>query len=269
MAAAVVPEKLAHHAMTIDHDYSLSGQTAVVTGSSSGIGRAIALALARGGANVLVHARANQSRAEDVAQQIASLGRDSRVILEDLSDMSAHERLVEHAWRWRPIDIWINNAGADVLTGTAANWPFEEKLAALWQVDVVATLRLSRLVGSRMKQRGSGVIVNMGWDQAESGMAGDSGELFAATKGAVMAASRSLAKSLAPEVRVNCLAPGWIRTEWGRQASAEWQERARRESLLGRWGEPEDVARVACFLASPAAEFVSGQIVHINGGRVG
>ena len=83
-----------------------------------------------------------------------------------------------------------------------------------------------------------------------------------------MAASRSLAKSLAPEVRVNCLAPGWIRTEWGEQASAEWQERARRESLLGRWGEPEDVARVACFLASPAAAFINGQIIHINGGRL-
>ncbi len=111
------------------------------------------------------------------------------------------------------------------------------------------------------------MILNMGWDQAETGMAGDSGELFAAVKGAVMAATRSLAKSLAPHVRVNCLAPGWIRTEWGRNASAEWQERARRESLLGRWGEPEDVARVACFLASPAAAFINGQIIHINGGR--
>jgi 3-oxoacyl-[acyl-carrier protein] reductase len=118
-----------------------------------------------------------------------------------------------------------------------------------------------------MKQRGSGVIVNMGWDQAETGMEGDSGEMFAAVKGAVMAATRSLAKSLAPEVRVNCVAPGWIRTAWGQHASAEWQERAATESLLGRWGEPEDVARVACFLASPAAAFISGQIVNINGGR--
>jgi 3-oxoacyl-[acyl-carrier protein] reductase len=84
-----------------------------------------------------------------------------------------------------------------------------------------------------------------------------------------MAATRSLAKSLAPEVRVNCLAPGWIRTEWGEHAPAEWQDRAKRESLLGRWGEPEDVARVACFLVSPGAEFVNGQVIHINGGRAG
>jgi 3-oxoacyl-[acyl-carrier protein] reductase len=120
-----------------------------------------------------------------------------------------------------------------------------------------------------MKQRGKGVLVNMGWDQVETGMEGDSGELFGAAKGAVMAATRSLAKSLAPEVRVNCLAPGWIRTAWGQQASAEWQERARRESLLGRWGEPEDVAHMACFLVSPEAAFINGQVIYINGGRNG
>jgi 3-oxoacyl-[acyl-carrier protein] reductase len=110
------------------------------------------------------------------------------------------------------------------------------------------------------------VILNMGWDQAETGMEGDSGEMFAAVKGAIMAFSRSLAKSLAPAVRVNCLAPGWIKTAWGQGASEAWQDRARRESLLGRWGTPEDVARVARFLVSPAASFVNGQVVSINGG---
>ena len=82
-----------------------------------------------------------------------------------------------------------------------------------------------------------------------------------------MAATRSLAKSFAPHVRVNCIAPGWIRTEWGEQASDEWQQRAKHESLLNRWGEAEDIARLACFLASPAASFVNGQIINVNGGR--
>jgi 3-oxoacyl-[acyl-carrier protein] reductase len=245
----------------------LKGQTALVTGSSSGIGRAIAMTLADAGANVLVHARQNGRDAEDVALHTRSRGRDSRVVLADLSDSGEQDRFVEDAWNWRPIDIWINNAGADVLTGAAANWSFEDKLSALWKVDVVASLRLSRAAGRKMRERGHGVILNMGWDQADTGMAGDSGEFFAAVKGAVMAATRSLAKSLAPQVRVNCIAPGWIRTEWGQQASAEWQERAKRESLLARWGEPEDVARVACFLVSPAASFINGQIIPINGGR--
>jgi 3-oxoacyl-[acyl-carrier protein] reductase len=252
--------------MAADNE-ALIGQAAVVTGSSSGIGRAIATELARVGADVLVHARSNRAGADKTASDIRRMGRNATVVVADLGNIAAQDEFVRTAWAWRSIDVWINNAGADVLTGEAAEWSFEEKLEALWRMDVVATLRLSRAVGTLMRKRGRGVIVNMGWDQAETGMAGDSGEFFAATKGAVMAATRSLAKSLAPEVRVNCLAPGWIRTEWGEQASAEWQERAKGDSLLQRWGRPEDVARTACFLASPAAEFINGQIIAINGGR--
>jgi 3-oxoacyl-[acyl-carrier protein] reductase len=248
-------------------DNSLIGQTAVVTGSSSGIGRAIALELARSGADVLVHARKNRAGADEVCESIRQLGRQTKVVLADLSERAAQDELVKAAWEWRATDIWVNNAGADVLTGEAANWSFEEKLEVLWKVDVVGTLRLSRAVGQRMRERGHGAILNIGWDQAQTGMAGDSGEMFAAVKGAVMAATRSLAKTLAPKVRVNCVAPGWIRTEWGENASQQWQERARRESLMDRWGTPEDVARTARFLVSPAAEFVDGQVIAINGGH--
>jgi 3-oxoacyl-[acyl-carrier protein] reductase len=245
----------------------LISKTAVVTGSSSGIGRAIALGLAAAGADVIVHARRSREAAEQVAGQIGAAGRQADVLMCDLADESAHETLIERAWAWQSgVDIWINNAGADVLTGEAARWPFEQKLEYLWRVDVSATLRLSRLIGARMKARGSGAIVNMGWDQAEHGMAGDSGELFAATKGAVMAFTRSLARSLAPEVRVNCLAPGWIQTAWGDRASEYWQKRARQESLLARWGTPEDVARAALFLVSPAASFITGHVLPVNGG---
>jgi 3-oxoacyl-[acyl-carrier protein] reductase len=97
-------------------------------------------------------------------------------------------------------------------------------------------------------------------------MEGDSGELFAATKAAVMAFSRSLAKSLAPKVRVNCVAPGWIKTAWGAGASEAWQQRAVRESMLGRWGTPEDIAAAVHWLVSPQAAFVTGQTVNVNGG---
>jgi 3-oxoacyl-[acyl-carrier protein] reductase len=241
--------------------------TAVVTGSSSGIGRAIALALAQAGAHCVIHARRNRAGAEETAASVEALGRAARVELADLAEPAQLEPLVDAAWNWRGgVDLWVNNAGADVLTGAAASWPYERKLEALWRVDVAATMLLSRAIGRRMRERGHGVILNIGWDRAESGMAGDSGELFAATKGAVMAFTRSLARSLAPEVRVNGLAPGWIRTAWGGQASEYWQHRAKSESLLARWGEPEDVAQAACFLASPAAAFITGQIVSINGG---
>jgi 3-oxoacyl-[acyl-carrier protein] reductase len=250
--------------------HELAGRTAVVTGSSSGIGRAIALELAAAGAAVMVHARSRLDAADETAAAVREFGSESTVQLFDLSDEPAHEALVAAAWGWRgDVDIWINNAGADVLTGEAAAWSFERKLDYLWHVDVNATLRLSRLAGVRMKARGTGTIINMGWDQAGHGMAGDSGELFAAVKGAVMAFTKSLARSLAPEVRVNCLAPGWIKTSWGQAASDDWQRRAAHESLLARWGTPDDVARVARFLASPAAGFMTGQEIAVNGGYSG
>jgi 3-oxoacyl-[acyl-carrier protein] reductase len=245
----------------------LSGLTAVVTGSSTGIGRAIALELARAGAHCLIHARHSRAEAEAVADRVRGCGVESHVVLCDLADPTTHDELVDSAWRWRgPVDIWVNNAGADVLTGPAAQWPFERKLEELYRVDVLATANLSRAAGARMKAHRSGVIINIGWDQAESGMAGDSGQFFAASKAAVAAFTKSVARSLAPEVRVNCVAPGWIQTEWGAGASQAWQDRAKHESLLGRWGTPEDVAAAVRFLVSPAASFVTAQTISVNGG---
>jgi len=156
----------------------------------------------------------------------------------------------------------------DILTGEGAKLSYGEKLEALIAVDLRASVLLARRAGAAMKERDGGVILNMGWDQAAVGMEGESGELFGAIKGGVMAFTRSLALSLAPEVRVNCLAPGWIRTAWGEEAPAEWQERVLREVPLERWGTPADIAATALFLVSDAASFISGQVVNINGGAV-
>ena len=253
--------------MAHDSAASLSGLWALVTGSSSGIGRAIALELAAAGANLILHGNQKEDAARKLAADLGEQGCRAELLLADFSDLQQVALFAEQAWNRAPLDIWINNAGADVLTGDLAEASFEQKLEALWQVDVRATVALSRQVGQLMKQRGSGVLLNIGWDQAEFGMEGDSGEMFTTTKGAVMAFTRSLAKSLAPEVRVNCLAPGWIRTDWGESASDYWQQRAKEESLLARWGTPADVAQAARFLVSPAANFITGQVLPVNGGR--
>lgn len=247
----------------------LEGLRAVVTGSTGGIGRAIALEYARAGADVVVHCRRSLESAEALAAEIRRIGAACAVCPADLGDAAALPAFVERAWdSFGGADVWVNNAGVDLLTGEGAKLDYAEKLARLFEVDVRGTVLLSRLVGARMIEAGGGVILNFGWDQADRGMEGDSGELFATAKNAVMGFTRSLALSLAPTVRVNCIAPGWIRTAWGETASDYWQQRVRRETPLARWGTPEDVARTARFLASPAAAYITGQVINVNGGAV-
>ncbi len=244
----------------------LAGLRTVVTGASSGIGRAIATAFAAAGARVGIGFWRSTEAARAVADQ---LGAGHHLLRADLSTADGCAAIVREAFdALENVDVWVNNAGADVLTGEAARWPAERKLEALLELDLKATIRCSRLVAARM--RPGGCILNMGWDHATTdGMAGENPELFAAVKAGVLGFSKSFARSVAPDVRVNVLCPGWIETAYGAGADRAFHDEVAANTPLRRWGRPEDVAGAAVWLASPAAAFVTGQAVNVNGGTVG
>ena len=244
----------------------LAGLRTVVTGASSGIGRAIAIAFAGAGARVGI----GFWRSSDAAQALAGeLGSDHPLLQADLSTPDGCTSIVRAAFdELEHVDVWVNNAGADVLTGEAAGWPPERKLDALLELDLKGTIRCSRLVAARM--RPGGCILNIGWDHATiDGMKGDNPELFASVKAGILGFSKSFARSVAPDVRVNVLCPGWIETAYGAGADHAFYDEVAADTPLRRWGRPEDVAGAAVWLASPAAAFVTGQAVNVNGGTVG
>ena len=254
--------------------FSLTDLTVLVTGASSGIGRAIALATAGAGANVALTFAHNEGAAQETGALIRRLGRRALVSQLDLTQ-EAHleDRLHELTHRVQRelgrIDVWVNNAGADILTGTGAQLPATAKLDLLLAVDLRGTIVASWHAATTLAaQPRGGLIINMSWDHVLAGMDGRNPEMFAAVKGGVLAFSKSLARSVAPNVRVNVLAPGWISTAFASELDEDRRRSVAAATPLGRWGTPDDVAAAAVYLASPAAAFLTGQTIFVNGGVV-
>jgi 3-oxoacyl-[acyl-carrier protein] reductase len=249
---------------------ALRDKTLLVTGASSGIGRAIALAAAAAGADVAITWRGNRSGADDTAAAIQAAGRKAYVLQLDLGAAGALALLVKTLDAGVPsLDAWINNAGADILTGTGGALSREEKLSLVLNVDLRGTVLASwAAVDYFRAHKRKGVIINMSWDHVVSGMGGENPTIYSAGKGGISSFSRSLAIDAAPDIRVNILAPGFIDTAFGETSKPEWRAHVERVTPLGRWGTPEDVAQAAVYLASDAAAFITGQTLVINGGVV-
>jgi 3-oxoacyl-[acyl-carrier protein] reductase len=246
----------------------LAGKIVLVTGASSGIGSAIALGCAREGADVAVTYRGNAAGAEETALAIRGLGRRAEVMRVDISRDAEIEALAAALReRFGRVDAWINNAGADILTGAGGRLSRREKLDLVLAVDLRGTILASWAAVEMMRERG-GVIVNMSWDHVSLGMAGENPGLYSAAKGGIASFSKSLARSVAPRIRVNVLAPGFIQTAFGDQADSDWRREVEARTPLGRWGTPDDLVGAAVFLASDESRFMTGQMIMVNGGVV-
>ncbi len=248
----------------------LADRVVLVTGGSSGIGRAIALACARAGATLAISYRQNQDGAAVVAREIRTVGQRVEVVRADVSRIEDVDALANRVREvFGRVDVWINNAGADILTGTARRMSRLEKLDLVLDVDLRGTVLASWAAVELMRQQPrGGTIINTSWDHVGQGMAGENPELYAAAKGGIASFSRSLARAVAPAIRVNILAPGFIDTAFGEGAPGEWRSHVESITPMGRWGTPDDVAQAAVFLASDASAFLTGQTLMVNGGVV-
>jgi 3-oxoacyl-[acyl-carrier protein] reductase len=247
----------------------LERKNVLVTGASSGIGRAIALRCARAGADLAITYRQNRQGAEETAREIQSLGRRVEVLHTDISREPDIQNLATQlSQQFARLDVWINNAGADILTGHGGRLSRLQKLDLVLAVDLKGTVLASWAAVQLMRKQGGGSIINMAWDHTIQGMEGENPAVYATAKGGIASFSRSLARDVAPDIRVNILAPGFIETAFGEEADPRFRQRVVEMTPLQRWGTPEDVAGAAVFLASDDAAFLTGQTIMVNGGVV-
>jgi len=245
----------------------LTGRVALVTGAGVGIGRAVALALGGAGAFVGIHYHTSQREAEDTLAAVRDRGGGGVLLPADLTledeAKGVVDRLAAQAGR---LDVLINNAGSPLRRARIEDCPTE-----LWRqvfdLNVTAAFLVTRQAIPHLRKSGRGSIVNNLTLSVQTGGAGGAGP-YAAAKGALQVLTRTLARELAPEVRVNAVMPGVIETRHHEVFSTpERMEEYRRQTPLGRNGAAEEVARAVLFLASDAASFVTGALLDVNGGR--
>lgn len=247
--------------------HDLSGRVALVTGAGVGIGQAIALALGEAGATVGIHYHSSAQGAAETLASLQSRGGRGMLLQADLTvEDDAHsivDRLVQQYGR---LDILVNNAGSPVQKTRIEDCPTDVWRRAL-DVNVTSAFFVTRRAIPHLRASGHGSIINNLTLSIQTGGAGGAGP-YAAAKGALQVLTRTLARELAPQVRVNAIMPGVIETRHHEvfstpQRMAEY----RQQTPLGRNGAPDEVAQTVLFLASDAASFLNGALLDINGGR--
>lgn len=244
----------------------LEGRTALVTGGASDIGAAIVRALARRGADVVIHHHRNAARAQAVAAEVGGLGRRSHTVQGDLTLAADVTRVAAEAGGFAPIDILINNAGTPI---RRVHWTKLEAsfLDLVFNLNYRAPLYLCQELTPAMIRRSRGVVINILSTAANLGGT-ETVFAYSSAKGALLTLTRALARVLAPQgVRVLAVSPGTVDTEFQRTlTSPEQLEQLRSGIPLGRIGRPEEIGEVVGFLATDAASFIIGETVHVNGG---
>lgn len=242
----------------------LENKVALVTGAGRGIGRAIAIALAKEGAEVVVNYNGSEERAKEVKQTIEENGGKASIYKCNVSDFEACEAMIKDIVKEHGrLDILVNNAGI-TKDGLIMKMK-EEDFDSVLNVNLKGTFNTIRHSARQMLRQKSGKIINI---SSVSGILGNAGQAnYAASKAGVVGLTKTMARELGSRgITVNAIAPGFVDTEMTGVLSEEIRENACRQIILGRFGKPEDIANVAVFLASDKADYITGQVISVDGG---
>jgi len=247
--------------------FKLDGKVALVTGASTGLGAAIAIALAEAGADVVCHG--NTHAPDATCASVVKAGRKALALAGDLSERETPRRLIENTIEhFGQLDILVNNAGT--IRRAPATEYSEEDWATVIEVNLSSVFRLSQLAGRHMIERGGGKILNIA--SLLSFQGGITVPAYAASKGGVAQLTKALANEWAAKnINVNAIAPGYMRTS---NTRALQEDETRNRQILeripaGRWGEPGDLGGAAVFLCSSASDYINGHVLLVDGGWMG
>lgn len=242
----------------------LENKVAFVTGASRGIGRAIALEMAKSGADVAVCYSSSSDAAEDVCRQIRQLGRKAVPYRCDVSSMEQCSETVKAAVEeFGQLDILVNNAG--ITRDNLMLMMKEDDFDAVISTNLKGAFNMMKQAGAHFLKRKQGTIINI---SSVSGMMGNAGQVnYAAAKAGVIGMTKSAAKELAGRgITCNAIAPGFIATDMTDKLSDKQKEAVTDAIPLKRMGQPEDIAHLAVFLASPLANYITGEVIKVDGG---
>lgn len=244
----------------------LLGKVALVTGASRGIGRDIAIELAKAGANVAVNYAGSEARANEVVQEIQSLGREAFAVQCDVANADSVAEMVKQTIdRWGSLDILVNNAG--ITRDNLIMRMKEDEWDDVINTNLKGVFLCTKAVTRQMMKQKSGRIINISSVVGESGNAGQAN--YVAAKAGVIGLTKTTAKELAPRgITVNAVAPGFITTDMTDKLTDEIKEGMLKMIPLAKFGEPKDIANAVTFLASDDSRYITGQTIHVNGGMV-
>jgi 3-oxoacyl-[acyl-carrier protein] reductase len=249
----------------------LKGKVAIVTGSATGIGASVAIGLARRGANLIVNYSKSESEAQATAEAVRKTGGDVRVVQGNVAEDADCRKLAEAALEaWGRIDILVNNAGT---TKFAAHSNLDalsaEDFQNIYAVNVIGAFQMVRACAPALKASGEGSVVNISSIAAIAGIG--SSIAYAASKGALNTMTISLARALAPEIRVNAVCPGFVATPWfsgrfGQDAAARIAEEQAKAAPLNRAADGDEIARTVLFFCGPESRHITGEALLTDGG---